>query len=166
MNHSMYERVPCPKIHETYYESIEVNVNESGMYTVLRESDTIISIYLYQHEFYPSAPFGNLISNKDNGCHGNPHAITRHLMVNIRYILVVTTCFRPQIGDFSIRIFGKSNVSFHRISKSSLLRKREIHTLIFFLNRSVNIFYFKIFINTYRRKSTICKRLCSFVLLL
>lgn len=117
-DHPIYSGIPCEPNEVFYYETIQVNVNESGMYTVVSSSSNIIvSSYIYEYDFYPLIPFGNLLPHNDNGCNSRPYPLTVRLKNNIRYILLMTTCSQLEKGNFSIQIFGRSNVSFERVSK-------------------------------------------------
>ncbi|CAF1535820.1 unnamed protein product [Adineta ricciae] len=121
--HPKYDYRSCEDASESFYEAVQVEVNESGFYTILSSSSSSnmhLSNYVYEHNFNPRMEFGNLLTNRNNGCNGNPSKITIKLMTGIRYILVVTTCIEYQTGKFSIKILGKSNASFQRVDASPI----------------------------------------------
>ena len=81
--------------------------------------------YIYEHDFYPDSALGNLISDRDSGCKGDPSEITIKLMNNTRYVLVVSTCDDKVTGNFSTKIFGKHQVN--------IRKKGNINTSIYYL---------------------------------
>ncbi|CAF1426034.1 unnamed protein product [Adineta ricciae] len=103
-----------------YYEALQISVNESGFYTILSSIDNTYmdtSFYIYKHEFYALIPFANLIRMKNDACNkydSSENTNTIELQINIRYILVVTTCSSNRVGNFLIRVSGRNRVSFER----------------------------------------------------
>lgn len=132
-DHPKYDPISRESNTEHYYEAIQVNVNEIGFYTVLQIGSLAMSSYLYEHDFYLYLPLKNLLSNQDNGCNGHPSGLTVQLLSNIRYILVVTTCFPMQTGNFTIKVLGKNSISFQRLSEYFMTRKMTTNEYI--LNR-------------------------------
>ncbi|CAF0927344.1 unnamed protein product [Adineta ricciae] len=122
-NHRTYFRDPCQRLNKVNYEAIQVNVTENGFYTFLSRGDGVkglptITSYIYEHDFYPSIPFGNLISEEDKSCSRNGDIITVRLMPNIQYVLVVTTCNSNVTTDFIVQVSGRSAVSLERVDPS------------------------------------------------
>ncbi|CAF3962897.1 unnamed protein product [Adineta steineri] len=63
--HSTYSRSECD-FSSYYYEAIQVNVSESGHYSLNSNSTIDTYGYMYTEEFYPANPSINLVSENDN----------------------------------------------------------------------------------------------------
>ncbi|CAF3931917.1 unnamed protein product [Adineta steineri] len=106
----------------TYYEAIQVNVNESSYYTFASNSSIDTTVAMYRDYFNPFNTLKNLILTNDNSCHNDQFRLTVDLEINTEYILVVTT-YRPNItGTFSIIVFGSNNVTLERLDTSSTVQ--------------------------------------------
>lgn len=100
-----------------YYETIKVNVQETGYYTFGGISTIDTYGYIYQNNFNPFNPKKNLIA--EDGCDIGHYKFNfiRALQANITYIMVVTT-FSPNIqGNFSVVVSGPSSITLNRTSK-------------------------------------------------
>jgi len=97
-----------------YYETIQVNVQETGNYSF--RSGRIIKTfgYIYKDNFDPFNPVENLLSQDGYGCLFYRFHLISHLQVNTTYILVVTT-FSPNVqGNFSVHVTGPNKISLNR----------------------------------------------------
>ncbi|CAF1155120.1 unnamed protein product [Adineta steineri] len=94
-----------------YYEAIEVQVNTTGNYTFTSSSSIEDTYgYLYQRNFYPSAPSYNIVSKDDNGAGNGQFQVIAALRSDTKYILVFTTFHENNTGSFSILTSGPDNV--------------------------------------------------------
>jgi hypothetical protein len=100
-----------------YYEAIQVNVNETGSYSLGSSGSVDTYGYIYKDKFDPYNPFENLLSQNDEGCGNNQFKLITYLQSSTTYILVVTTYYAKRTGAFSIFVFGPNNVSLKHISK-------------------------------------------------
>ncbi|CAF1438268.1 unnamed protein product [Adineta ricciae] len=97
-DHTTFSRLFCFPSGRFYYEVMQVNVNGTGIYTILGSSNYMsISSYIYEYDFYSVLPFGNLISGTDNDCYGLASPITARLTNKIRYVLVVTSKYSLEL---------------------------------------------------------------------
>jgi len=113
-NSSIYMRTGCGIY---YYEAIQVNVNETGTYSLLSSSNIDTYGFIYKNSFNPANPSMNQLSQNDNGCGNNQFNLTAQLQSNTTYILVVTTSRPGKKGAFSIVVSGLGNVSLKPISE-------------------------------------------------
>ena len=105
-----------------YYEAIQINVFQSGVYTLSTISDLDTHGSIYTRYFNPYRPFERLLFSADTGCYSAQFKITTELQFGITYVLVVTT-ISPQaegVGSSLILVSGPNNVTFSRISKSNI----------------------------------------------
>ena len=103
-----------------YYESIQINVIQSEIYTLSSIGTINAYGYLYKHHFNPHSSSERLLFYDDEGCFSNQFKITAELEFNVTYILIMTT-FRSYIrGNFSILVSGSNNVTFSRISEFNI----------------------------------------------
>ncbi|CAF0721336.1 unnamed protein product [Adineta steineri] len=110
----MYSNTGCD--HSTYYEAIQVNVNESGYYNFASNSSIDILITMYKDDFNPSDTLKNLISKDDNSCPNNHQfSFSVYLEISTKYILIVTTKNPNVTGSFSIIVSGVSNITLERL---------------------------------------------------
>jgi hypothetical protein len=100
-----------------YYETIQVNVIETGYYR-FRSSDSIDTYgYIYEDNFNPLNPFENFLLKDDNSCLNGQFRFATVLQASTTYVLVVTT-FRPNVtGSFSIIVSGPNKISLKHISE-------------------------------------------------
>lgn len=100
-----------------YYETIQVNVQETGNYSFGGVSNIKTYGYIYNNSFDPFNPIENLLSQDGYGCGTFKFQFTVHLQVNTTYVLVVTT-FSPNVqGNFSVYVVGPNNVSLNSTSE-------------------------------------------------
>ena len=114
-NSPMYFR-EC-KLSKYYYQSIQVNVDESGSYSISSGSDIDTYGYIYKDKFNPYNPSENLISSDGHGCSFGKFKLTIDLQVTTKYILVVTTWDPEVTGALGIFASGSKNVTFKHISE-------------------------------------------------
>ena len=111
-----YSRTGCWTL-EYYYEAIEINVSETGDYSISSSSTIDTYGYIYENNFDVFNLTKNLIAeNDDNGCDGQ-FKLTKQLRVETRYILIAETYFPNRSRPFSVLVIGPKNVSFNRISE-------------------------------------------------
>ncbi|CAF4049532.1 unnamed protein product [Adineta steineri] len=102
-----------------YYESIQINVNISGLFIISSKSRSDLSGYIYKNSFNPLNPTENLLELDDNGCSDNQFKLLIALEVNTKYILVVTTSQANVTGTFSIIVTGPTKAVLERTNISS-----------------------------------------------
>jgi len=99
-----------------HYETIQVKVEQNGSYAFDGNNSILLYGYLYEHDFDPSYPNENLITQSNFTC-GKHFHVGAYLQINTIYILVVTT-FDPNIkGSFTLRAIGPNNITLDRIGK-------------------------------------------------
>ena len=112
----MYSRDKClPPSH--YYEALQLHVSVSGLYTLVSTGIVDIDGALYQDDFDPFDPTGNLVVEVDNGCSNQHFRIDRVLQKKVKYILVVTTYASQRTGSFSVVATGVAKINFTRIGE-------------------------------------------------
>jgi len=100
-----------------YYEAIQVNVVEDGIYTFGSDSTMNTYGHIYKGKFNPFDPSMNQVQrDDDSGCNSQFKMVT-YLEKNTTYILVVTTSSAKVTGSFSIIAFGPNNVTLTYTSK-------------------------------------------------
>ena len=100
-----------------HYETIEVNVEETGTYSFDSNSTVTTYGYIYKHSFDPFNSNENLLTQSNHSCGRFHFQFTTHLQFNITYVLVVTT-FEPNVqGAFSVFVVGSNDVSLNRTSE-------------------------------------------------
>jgi hypothetical protein len=112
----IFSRIDCESSNY-YYEAIQVNVVETGCYSLLSNSTIDIYGYIYKDNFDPSDLTMNLLSESDQSTGNNQFELISGLQTNITYILVITTFDPNLIGLFSVLLTGPKNVNLNRISK-------------------------------------------------
>jgi hypothetical protein len=101
-----------------HYESIQVNVVTTGLYTIWSNSSVDTYGYIYKENFDSLKPVENLLSQHSGSCNQGQFKLIIALEAYTTYILVVTT-YRPSItGNFSIFVSGPDNVTLNPISES------------------------------------------------
>ncbi|CAF1126651.1 unnamed protein product [Adineta ricciae] len=113
-NHTIYSR-PFSSGSIYYYETIEVVTTKSGLHTVVIDGRINPIAYLYKgyfDRFKTTHSQLDLITGYSDRNHFNA---TFELLIDTRYILVVTTFNSSVIGPFSITLFGSSIVQLERI---------------------------------------------------
>ncbi len=86
-NSSTYIRTGCG-IPNHYYEAIQVNVDETGYYTLTSKSRIGMNIYgyLYTDNFIPNNPSMNLLLEDIYSCDNSQFKLTTYLQSNTNYI--------------------------------------------------------------------------------
>ncbi|CAF4076755.1 unnamed protein product [Adineta steineri] len=102
-----------------YYESIQINVNMSGLFIISSKSRSDLLGSIYKNSFNPLNPTENLLEVDDNGCSDNQFKLLIALEVNTKYILVVTTSQANVTGTFSIIVSGPTKAVLERTNISS-----------------------------------------------
>lgn len=101
-----------------HYETVEVNVEQNGVYGFRCNSSIILYGYIYENTFDPFHPDGNLLMSSNHTCSIYEFEIVVYLQVNIKYVLVVTTSVPYTQGPFSVLVIGPGNFTLHPISES------------------------------------------------
>lgn len=112
-----YGRTGCQSLH--YYETIEINLITSGIYTFESDNYEILYGYLYQDYFNPLNPMQNLLLQNYRGCSTFDFKLVSYLHSNITYILLVTTFLKNKTDRFTIFAYGPEEIIFNRTSKYS-----------------------------------------------
>ncbi len=113
-----------------YYETIQVNVQETGNYRFRSLSIIKTFGYIYKDNFDPFNPVENKLSEDGYGCGNYRFQFISHLQVNTTYVLVVTT-FDPNVqGNFWVHVTGPNNISLNRTSVN-----RTSEYFYFFVNK-------------------------------
>lgn len=110
MNSSTYSPDFMSVLPNYYYEAVEVNVIENGMYTFNGDKELGVKITLYQDIFNPFNPHENLIRNHGMIRCTNRLGMIYYLKQNVS-IAVITTAYPNQIESFSIFVLGPNNVT-------------------------------------------------------
>ena len=107
--------------HNYYYEPIQINVVQSGYYT-LSSFDSIKGAvgYLYKGHFNELKNNDTFITADFNGCPKNEFKIIRELQSSVTYILFITPMYLPSSSKFSIFVSGPNNITVGAISKSNI----------------------------------------------
>jgi hypothetical protein len=100
-----------------YYESIQVKVIETGYYTFLSDSTMDTYGYIYKDKFDPLNPLENLLSINDDGGSYFQFRLDIRLVVDMTYVLVVTTYDSRRTGEFSITVSGNNKVTLEHLSE-------------------------------------------------
>ncbi|CAF4173405.1 unnamed protein product, partial [Adineta steineri] len=101
-----------------YYQTIRVNVVETGYYALssLSSMDTFGDIY--KDDFNPMNPFENLLSQDFWKCIWNDFTLVAKLHSGTTYILVVTTASPNVTGNFFIAMSGPNNITLDPYTQS------------------------------------------------
>ncbi|CAF1566422.1 unnamed protein product, partial [Adineta steineri] len=116
-----------------YYETIRMNVVETGYYALSSDSsmdifdDSSIDIFddssidtfgdIYKDDFNPMNPFENLLSQDYRACSSPDFKFIVYLHTDTKYILVVTTSSPNMTGNFSILTTGINTIILNRYGK-------------------------------------------------
>ncbi|CAF1290215.1 unnamed protein product [Adineta ricciae] len=102
-----------------HYETIEVNVEESGTYNFGANSSLMLYGQLHKDSFNSLNPTENELTHSNRSCDGyRLFHFTAHLEINTTYILLVTTFEPNQQGEFMIVACGTKNVNLTRLVNS------------------------------------------------
>ena len=105
-----------------YYESIQINVVQSGNYTMSSVDSRLHGITgsLYKEHFDQFILDKRLIARNLNGCPKDEFKIITELQASVTYILIMTPIYSLSGNNFSIVVFGPNNITFNPISKSNI----------------------------------------------
>ncbi|CAF1600222.1 unnamed protein product [Adineta ricciae] len=118
-DHGKYFPPSCHTTLGSYYEAIQINVNESGLYTILTSIENMdrgMTVYIYRHDFYALIPYGNLVPQDDICGMDNRAHIAFKFLAGMRYVLVVSTCTSLELGSFSVTLLDVSSAAHSRYS--------------------------------------------------
>jgi hypothetical protein len=73
--------------------------------------------YIYKNKFNPLNPLENLLSINDDGASYFQFRLDVRLVVDMTYVLVVTTYDSIKTGEFSISVFGNNIVTLEHLSE-------------------------------------------------
>ena len=105
-----------------YYDSIQINVVQSGNYTLSSVDSRIQGViaYLYKEHFSEYTSYERLIAHSSDSCPMNEFKIITELQSSVTYILIMMPTNSLSINKFSIVVFGPNNITFNPISKSNI----------------------------------------------
>jgi len=105
-----------------YYEPIQINVVQSGNYTMSSVDSRFDGItgYLYKEHFDQFILDKRLIARNLNGCPRYEFKIITELQSSVTYILIVTSVITLSVNNFSLLISGPNNITLNPISKSNI----------------------------------------------
>ena len=89
----------------------------SGWYIFSSTSHINAFGYLYEDHFNPLEPTEKSLSENRAGCPNGQFRLVFHLQSDVTYVLVITTVYPENIGDFTITVSGLNNIVFKHISK-------------------------------------------------
>lgn len=99
-----------------YYEAMQINFVEDGIYAFSSGSRMSTYGYIYKDQFNPFDPLMNQIQDIHKDCAGHFH-IALNLQKKETYILVISMLKIRSSELFSIFAIGPSNVTFNRLSE-------------------------------------------------
>ncbi|CAF3843279.1 unnamed protein product [Adineta steineri] len=67
--------------------------------------------YIYKNDFNPMDPFENRLSKDYRASSDQGYKLIANLHTGITYILVVTTRYPNETGNFSIKAAGRNNIT-------------------------------------------------------
>ncbi|CAF1057170.1 unnamed protein product [Adineta steineri] len=94
-----------------YYETIRINVVETGYYALTSSSSMDTFSDIYRDDFNPMNPFENLLSQDYRSCSYQDFKFIAYLQTGTKYILVVTTSSPNMTGRFSIITSGPNVIT-------------------------------------------------------
>lgn len=107
----------------SYYEILEMNITESGFYTIRSSSKLNLYGFIYNGTFLPSEITTNLIDENDDGGRYEQFLFYMYLDAHTSYELVVTTRDAQITGNFSILAFGPSKINFiYKINTTEIIQ--------------------------------------------
>ena len=109
-----YSRDQCQSS-DYFYQALQFNVKESGIYRFQSESTIYMYGYLYRDKFDPAKPEQNLLLENGRICSAGILWLNTSLSSNATYILVATTDIPARTGVFTIYAFGAANITFSLI---------------------------------------------------
>ncbi|CAF1461593.1 unnamed protein product [Adineta ricciae] len=115
----------CSSVPTFFYEAIQMNVIESGFYTIyIRSNRANTYSNIYKSNFYPSLPLLNLLMDWDAVENRHIDPVTVTLMNDTRYIYVMATSYKNQTTGFWMNIFGRSHVHFQPFNISPIIHSK------------------------------------------
>ena len=99
------------------YVILSISVNATGSFRFKINSTIDINLYLYQHQFNPINRYWNLLLGPDVRCEVIEKQLESHLMINTKYILIITAGGEETRDKFSITSSGPSQVIFNSMSE-------------------------------------------------
>ena len=112
----MYLTSNCPPKLSSY-QAIQVNVKETGNYTLIGSSNFYMSSYLYANSFDPNNPKPAKCLAENVRCEDNRFRQNIQLRSTMIYILVITDKDDTGQRYFSTIAYGPSEVMFKRLSE-------------------------------------------------
>ncbi|CAF4084707.1 unnamed protein product, partial [Adineta steineri] len=103
-----------------YYESIQINVTTTGIYTIVSNSTMFTYGYLYNDTLNPSFPDQNLMVSNANSAPNSQFLLVIALEAMKQYTLVVTTYWASTTGTFSIITLGPASMNFFTDNSSTI----------------------------------------------
>lgn len=113
-NSSTFVSDVCNKS-QYYYEAIQINVNESGLYMFSRNSTVPTYARVYKNTFDPFNKDKNLYFENDAELNNTQFKFIIHLQVSTIYILLVLTNDSNVKTDFLVIVSGPSTVKINRL---------------------------------------------------
>jgi hypothetical protein len=105
------------EIPKCYYETLQMNVAESGSYILWSVSNINTYGYIYKNNFDALKPRENLLLEHNGTCNQEQFKLMIDLEKDTQYVLVMTTYSPYTMGSFSVFISGPDNVSLNHFSK-------------------------------------------------
>ena len=135
-----------------YYDSIQINVVQSGNYTLSSVDSRIQGViaYLYKEHFSEYTSYERLTAHSSDSCPMNEFKIITELQSSVTYILIMTPYLSIGGGHFSILVSGPNNITFNPISKSHIESIFSAFNIEIFIRTSSNIY-----IRTNKRNSSL-----------
>ncbi|CAF1088909.1 unnamed protein product [Adineta steineri] len=103
-----------------YYESIQINVATTGIYTIVSNSTMNTYGYLYNDTLNPLVPDQNLMLSDNDAAPNSQFMLIITLQAMKQYTLVVTTYAAMTTGTFSIIGVGPASMNFSTIDSSMI----------------------------------------------
>ena len=125
-NSSVYNR--DGRFDQYYYESYEVRVPIDDYYILTSKSSIDTYGYLYQTSFNPYNPYSNLIAYDDDAGGSRQFQLTKYLVTNRTYILVLTTYSSLVTGNYQLIVEGANLVQLIKLLSVSMTTTRTTTT--------------------------------------
>jgi hypothetical protein len=105
-----------------FYKALSFNVSIAGDYTFWSHSYMNTYDYLHRDDFNPHWPTMNRLSVDDDGCGSQQFHIAHRLLLDMKYVLVVTTRLSSDTGKFSVIEMGPAPIQFTPLGEYQLFR--------------------------------------------
>ena len=92
-----------------YYQSIQILVDRSDIYSITIDSSASLYAYLYNNSFDSNNPSTNLITSDFNQFNNRNFTFSTNLNTGVVYILVITTINPNITGSFRVIVSGRGN---------------------------------------------------------